>query len=177
VEAFAETPRLLLTNVPADFDAAELLPVFNSNPGFLASSGYSPPFTQSDVEMYLMTETQAENSQCLLIRLRDNLQIIGTAAIRVPNPKDGLPWIGLLLVEASRQRQGIGREAALAIEHRLADEAWSCVRLFALQANPDAKAFWESLDYRTTGDAQDSHGRASWLLEKSFGSGPKAQGA
>jgi ribosomal protein S18 acetylase RimI-like enzyme len=80
----------------------------------------------------------------LAIRLRDGGTLIGTAALLVPHPPAGCPWVGLLIIHRDWQSQGLGREAALAIEEALAEEGWSEVRLSVLKTNADALPFWES---------------------------------
>ncbi len=176
MEAFAETNRLLITPIPDDFDAGELLPVFNSNSEFLTASGYSPPFHRSDIEGYLMEELLRENSLCLLIRLQDGARTIGTIAILAPNPSDGLPWIGLLLIDASSQRQGFGAEAVQAIEEHLASDGWSAIRLFALRQHSGARVFWETVGYRVVSETNDANGREAWLLEKELPAGTRLPG-
>jgi hypothetical protein len=117
---FAASPRLLLTTIPASFDPTELLPVFNSNPQFLLASGLPPSLVLSDVQAYLREEIDRENSLSLLVRLQGMDHPIGTVALQVPNPSDGLPWIGLLILDQAHQRKGLATEAALVIEERLA---------------------------------------------------------
>ena len=177
VHPFAKTNRLLITPIPNDFDAGDLLPAFNSNPGFLSASGYRPQFTRADVEGYLMEELLREDSLCLLIRLQHRARTIGTVAIQAPNPSDGLPWIGLLLIEALSQRQDFGTEAAQAIEDPLASEGWPSVRLFALRENLGVRGFWETIGYRVGSEAKDAHGREAWLLEKELSARAKVRGA
>jgi RimJ/RimL family protein N-acetyltransferase len=166
MDAFASTPRLDLVPVTDSFEPEQLLPVFNSNPEFLTASGYSSQFNRAEIEAYLMEETLAENALSLLVRLREDGRLIGTVAIQSPNPTDGLPWIGLLLIDSSDQRKGYGAEAAQALEARFAAEGRRAVRLFALRDNEGAKAFWESLGYRAVSESRDAHGRGAWLMEK-----------
>ncbi len=166
MQRFAASARLTIDQVPGDFNPAELLPAFNTNPAFLQASGHSPEFSLGEVQAYLLEETQRENSCCLLIRLRETHRTIGTAALLVPKPSDGLPWIGLLILESLYQGGGLGAEATLAIEARLALGGWPSIRLYVLQENSKAIGFWRKLGYELGAETQDSSGRPSRLMEK-----------
>jgi GNAT superfamily N-acetyltransferase len=90
----------------------------------------------------------------------------------VPNPADGIPWIGLLIVHAGRQGRGLGREAVRAIERRLARDGWPELRLAVLASNPRARRFWERLGYRQVDGcwrAYDGRARAGATLGKAIG--------
>lgn len=41
MQRFAASARLTIDQVPGDFNPAELLPAFNTNPAFLQASGHS----------------------------------------------------------------------------------------------------------------------------------------
>jgi hypothetical protein len=98
----------------------------------------------------------------LAIRLRDGGTLIGTAALLVPHPPAGCPWVGLLIIHCDWQSRG----SALAIEEALAEEGWSEVRLSVLKTNADALPFWDRLGYRIIDERDDTTGRPCWVLAK-----------
>jgi ribosomal protein S18 acetylase RimI-like enzyme len=91
--------------------------------------------------------------------------VVGTAALLVPHP-DGHPWLGLLILEAARQGQGLGSEAALGIESALGGEGWSELRLGVLESNAHVLPFWQRLGYRIVDERNDSAGRPCRVLAK-----------
>lgn len=118
-----ETNRLVIESVSDSGPAELLLPVFNSNPEYVANAEQDPGkvnYSIEDVEHYLAEESSREGSRCLAIWERASGQLIGTACLLVPHPKESLPWIGLLLVHSDYQSQGFGAEARASIEGALA---------------------------------------------------------
>src|SRR5919198_1285595 len=118
-----ETSRLVITTVSVADDPKEFLAVFNSNPDYLERSEAKYAYDRGDVEMYLYAESSREDGRCLAIRRRQDSVLVGTAALLVPHPA-GCAWIGLLIIRGDEHGQGLGREAALAIEAALAREGW-----------------------------------------------------
>ena len=99
-------------------------------------------------ERYIDVESRRRNGVCLAIVERATGRVIGSAALLIPNPVDRVPWIGVLVIEADRQRIGFGSEAAEAIEQLVAGLGWGEIRLNVLATNPGARRFWERLGYR-----------------------------
>jgi len=166
-----ETERLRLGPVGEADRPDEFLRLFNSNPDFLdASTQFTGKraYDMSDAEMHLYQETNRENSRCLSIRLRETGELVGNACLVVPHPDEPHPWIGLLIVAGDRQRQGLGAEAASAIERELGAEGWSEVRLGVLKANPDARRFWERLGYVVVDERLDNDKRPVWVMRKAL---------
>lgn len=160
-----ESPRLVISSVRADGDPDEFLPIFNSNPDYLEASDGKRSYERGDAEMYLYAETSRENGRCLQIRLRRDHTLVGTAALLVPHA-DGYPWIGLLLITAERQGEGLGREAAQALEGALAEEGWEELRLGVLKRNERALPFWENRGYRVINEKDSSAGWPCWVMAK-----------
>lgn len=164
-----ETTRLLLEPVSDADDPTKLLPVFNTNPDFIEASAQFTGKTQydlSDVEMYLWQGIEGEGSRCLAIRRREDGRLVGTASLLAPNPRDGVPWIGLLVVSGDAQGGGLGTEAARAIETALAEEGWPEVRLAVLRARPAIRAWWERRGYAFLDERLDQDKRPVWVLSK-----------
>jgi RimJ/RimL family protein N-acetyltransferase len=166
-----QTNRLILEQINEKTDPADFFPIFNGNPDFIGASEsvvgkYS--YELSDIVKYLWQESVRENSICLAIQLEETGQIIGTAAFLDPNPTDQQPWIGLLLMDSDYQSQGLGAEAAKAIEQYFMSEGREEVRLNVLQNNPKARKFWERLGYVVVAERQDDNHRSCWFISKKF---------
>lgn len=128
-------------------------------------------FDLADAERYLAVEAGRANGHCLALVERATGSVMGSASLVVPNPADGVPWIGLLIIRADRQNRGLGREAAVALERTLARDGWPEVRLAVLAANPRARRFWERLGYRQIDGcwrAYDGRARAGATLGKTL---------
>ena len=166
------TCRLVLRPaVPGDEPA--LAAVFASNPGFLRSSWpVTGPFDAAEASRYLAAEAGRQNGVCLSIVERTSRQVVGTAALLVPNPADGVPWIGLLILRADRQGLGLGTEAAAAMERWLARAGRPAVRLAVARGEIRARRFWERLGFRELAGAPrpyDGRERTTVVLAKRLG--------
>jgi GNAT superfamily N-acetyltransferase len=72
--------------------------------------------------------------------------------------------INLLYLLPGEQRRGIGRAIYLALEQQARD--WGLQKL-TLTSNKESRAFYESMGFRSTGDATPSFGNVlSWPYEK-----------
>lgn len=76
---------------------------------------------------------------------------------------DGSRWIGGLVVDAARQRTGVGRAVVRALQERFAAEP-DCpnVALSYAQDNAGARALYASLGFRETGETEDDEVVARW---------------
>lgn len=154
------TDRLILEPVGEQTDPEEVLPIFNSNPDWIAASDSSADKTswqRSDVEMHLWQESLRENSVSLAIRWRHTGEMVGLAALLKPHPERQVPMIGLLLIHGEWQRRGIGAETLEALEGWLVESGWNRVLATVLEACPDVRRFWEHQGFRAgeTGEDQD----------------------
>ncbi|MDX2603036.1 bifunctional GNAT family N-acetyltransferase/NUDIX hydrolase [Streptomyces caniscabiei] len=94
---------------------------------------------------------------------------IAITLARHPDPADPDPWIGLLLVDATVQRRGYGRQLATLVEERFRQAGRDAVRLAALDNNPGALSFWTALGYEVVEQRRDRQlGRPCTVLRKSL---------
>ncbi|MFX3630008.1 MAG: GNAT family N-acetyltransferase [Ectobacillus sp.] len=63
------------------------------------------------------------------------------------NEKDGLPWLGLLIIHGDYQGYGFGTNAYYTLEDQLKQKGITRLRLGILRKNVKAKVFWESLGF------------------------------
>jgi ADP-ribose pyrophosphatase YjhB (NUDIX family)/ribosomal protein S18 acetylase RimI-like enzyme len=156
-------------DIPAPL-LTELTALYASNREFHALSGEFPDpddVRPEQVAAALADELANPDVEVLLARSAGQLAGIVITLGRHPDPSDPDPWIGLLMVDASAQRQGHGRRLAALVEDRLRAAGRTAVRLAVLDNNPGAIAFWTALDYEVIGYGEDLQlGRACTVLRK-----------
>ncbi len=96
--------------------------------------------------------------EMLAIRDREARAIVGVIDYLEFNERDGHPWIGLLMVHADRQREGIAGEAMLRIcEH--VNLSWaSPVRIGVIDHNRAGLGLAVSLGFQPYGEAEEDLG-------------------
>ncbi|RPE42869.1 acetyltransferase (GNAT) family protein [Streptomyces sp. Ag109_O5-1] len=148
----------------------ELTALYASNREFQALSGDFPDpddVRPEQVATALADELAHPDAEVLLARSEGRLVGIAVTLARHPDPADPDPWIGLLMVDATVQRQGYGRRIAAAVEDRFRAADRTAVRLAVLDNNPGALAFWTALGYRVIDHRGDRQlGRPCAVLRK-----------
>ncbi|MEU6527685.1 bifunctional GNAT family N-acetyltransferase/NUDIX hydrolase [Streptomyces sp. NPDC046928] len=164
-------------DIPAPL-LTELTALYASNRAFQALSGDFPDpddIRPEQVAAALADELAVPGAEVLLARSAGRLVGVVITLARHPDPEDPDPWIGLLMVDASAQRQGHGTRLAALVEERLRAEGRTGVRLAVLDGNAPALAFWTSLGYEPIGHGEDrEHGRPCTVLRKSLPGTPRA---
>lgn len=142
------TPTLSPMRFTPD-EIAEAVGIYASNPDYCRAAGeYDPGRIEAgQVEADLREEAGTEGCHVLLARDTEGLAV-GLVCLLDRHPKDGYPWIGLMMVHGDRRRRGIGRLLVGAIEERFRGEGREGLRLAVLENNPSAEAFWTSLGWR-----------------------------
>src|ERR1700675_395610 len=145
-----ETSRLSLVlteNPGAEMDPDSVLRVFNSNPDFIDDSeGRVGKFanTLDEVKAWAMFPGPIRtNQRYFAIRPTGSVELIGMGDMLTPHPRGNYAALGLLIMHRDWQRQGLGREAADALETMLAGERWPELELVVLQVRPRSRRFWE----------------------------------
>lgn len=118
--------------------------LFSSNAAFLALTGETP-------EGALASEIRegAQEGRVLLVYWdKSTGDAVGVLSLLARNPRDGRPWLGLLMVHGERQGRGLGREMAKGALRHAASLRWASLRLGVLASNPGALRFWTSLGFR-----------------------------
>lgn len=136
----------------------EVTALYASNREFFALSGDFPDPDDIRVEQVakaLADELAHPGADVLLARSRGRLVGIALTLDRHPDPTDPDPWIGLLMIDASAHRTGLGRELATLVEDRFRSAGRDAVRLAVLENNPKALRFWTALGYLVIGHRED----------------------
>ncbi|MER5651548.1 GNAT family N-acetyltransferase [Streptomyces sp. NPDC102256] len=142
------TPTLSPMTFTAD-EIADVVGIYVSNPVYCHAAGeYDPEHIEPDrVEADLREEARSEGGHVLLAR-DGRGRTVGLVCLLDRHPKDGYPWIGLLMVRGDQRRQGVGRLLVRAVEERFLGQGRDGLRLAVLENNPSASAFWSSLGWQ-----------------------------
>lgn len=164
-----DTPRLRIRNAEAE-NLRDLLSVYLSHPDFVRmNEGSRGEAGYYDLEMFQRDwwiNRMMPGGHVLGIYLKATGEAVGQANFLEVNPEDGMPWLGLLLIAAPHQRQGLGREAFDALaEHFRATYGWPALRLGVLAPNTVALAFWRSLGFEQVAEKGED-ARRVMVLER-----------
>lgn len=150
----------------------ELTALYASQRAFHALSGDFPDpddVRPEQVAAALADELALPGTEILLARCEGRLVGLVITLAHHPDPADPDPWIGLLMIDAGRERQGLGRQVARLVEERLRASGRTAVRLAVLDANAKGFAFWTSLGYEVIGHRRDhAMNRPCSVLRKSL---------
>ncbi|MER6627725.1 GNAT family N-acetyltransferase [Streptomyces sp. NPDC000987] len=158
---------------PLRFSAQEITAVvelYASNPEYCRAAGeYDPEDVRPDqVESDLRDEVGIDGCEVLLAWDEQNT-VIGLISLLDQHPKDGHPWIGMLIVHGAVQRRGLGRELATAIEDRFRAAGQEDLRLCVFESMPSSLAFWTALGWQEIRrGATNEHGKPVIVLQKTL---------
>lgn len=165
---------LTLTEHPGDLmEPDSVLRIFNSNPDFIDDSeGRTGKFayTLGEVAAWEMFQQPLRTHQrYFAVRPSGSDELIGMGDMMTPHPRGNYAALGLLILHREWQRQGLGREAAEALETMLAGERWAELELVVLQLRPRSRRFWESCGYRYIRDSRNETQQPCWVFRKPLG--------
>jgi RimJ/RimL family protein N-acetyltransferase len=136
--------------------------IMNSNPWFNIISTGVEKISRAE----LIEEHQSEEvvePERYLIRWQD--QYIGIIAFTMFNPKDQLPWIGLLVIDRKFHGKGIGKQAYDLVENMMVEKGASLIRLGCMKENLPGLSFWEKNGYKSYRETVYNE-RPMYCLEK-----------
>lgn len=166
-----ETPRLRIRDAEVEH-LPELLPVYLSNPEFVRmNEGSRGEAGYYDLEMFQRDwwiNRMMPGGHVLGIYLKATGEAVGQANFLEENPDDGMPWLGLLMIAAPHQRQGLGREAFDALaDHFRTTYGWPALRLGVLAPNTAGIAFWQALGFEQVAEKGED-ARHVFVLERTL---------
>lgn len=137
-------------------DRAHVAEVFQDDGGF-SERVNGRPFIDADLEGFFDSvppEVAAEKKLVLgAFQPASDMkreELVAVAHVVKDWPQQGIAYIGLLQVKASKQGRGIAREIHEALRRRIPDATvW---RLAVVDSNSGAMGFWEKLGYQRTGE-------------------------
>jgi RimJ/RimL family protein N-acetyltransferase len=154
-EAF-ETERLVIRELREE-DLEAVLPVYTSNPGYVAlteGSGGEPGRYDIDMLRRDFVVAQMTPGRTMAgIFLKEGGESVGVLDWMEENPADGKPWLGLLIIRADRQRHGFASEALDAFVERLRARGVRTVRAAVVERDEGARAFARRLGFEPISSA------------------------
>ena len=156
-----------------EMEPQAVLRVFNSNPDFIDDSeGRVGKFAYALDEVAgweMFKQPLRAHQRYFAIRPKGIDELIGMGDMLTPHPRGNWAALGLLILHREWQGQGLGREAAGAIEKMLAAERWPELELVVLQVRPRSRRFWESCGYRHVRDSVNETQQPVWVFRKPLG--------
>ena len=145
-----ETPRLRAV-AAADSDLDRLLEVYLSRPDVLelteGSAGAAGHYDRGMLERDLaLADLDPTRTAAALVR---DGRVVGAMDWLDSHPLRGIPWIGMLMIGAAHERQGLGREALAGLVRRGAGEGWTAVGMGAVDER--CSGFLAALGFTPTG--------------------------
>ncbi|PLS02758.1 GNAT family N-acetyltransferase [Neobacillus cucumis] len=130
------------------------LEIINSNPQYNVMENGNKTRSLAELNKELLNP----HTISAFIKLDDTY--IGVIDYMLENPKDSLPWLGLLIIHSDYQGFGFGSQAYELYESEIKNRGLDKVRIGVLQENTKAQHFWESLGfvYYITSNAENESG-------------------
>lgn len=126
-------------------DLPELLAIYNSNPPYNQLRNGMSSVSLADLEAEYEATIGIPYGHWLAITCED--KIIGVIHIVLSHDSEPKSWISLLLLHASYQRQGFGRETMEIIEPFLKKHGTQHIHHGVIAQNEPALLFWGRLGY------------------------------
>ncbi len=131
-------------------DRAALQAVLDGAPEFHERTEGAPAGPRAAA--HLLDEVELDPMRRVwLLSLKRGGAPAGLLDVWLDQPEPGTAHVGLLLLREPLQAQGLGAEAAAALERALAEAGYRHLRLSVGDENPGAAAFWERVGYEAIG--------------------------
>jgi RimJ/RimL family protein N-acetyltransferase len=145
-----ETERLLVRELEED-ELEAALEVHASNPAYLElteGSGGEPGRYDLDMLGRDLALARATPGRHLAgLRLKEEGELVGVLDWLEEHPSDSMPWVGLVMIRADRQRQGLASEALAGLAGRLQAGGARAVRAGVIARNEPGRALADRLGF------------------------------
>jgi len=145
-----ETERLIVREVAAE-DLDAILSVYLSNPDYLelteGSLGEAGRYDVGMLERDLAIVRATPGRVFAGCFERDTGETVGILDWLRENPNDGKPWLGLIMIRADRQRQGLAAEAFEGLVEHLRRRGIFVLREGVIESNAAGRALAERLGF------------------------------
>jgi RimJ/RimL family protein N-acetyltransferase len=146
-----ESKRLFIREITAD-DVEKVLPVHLSNPDFLrqmeGSEGEAGRYDLARWQRDWQVAQMMPGRHTLACYLKDSGEAVGYVEY-LEEHDDGAPWIGVLTIQRTHQRQGLGTEAFQRLsKHFREDYGWSLINGGVLETNGAGLGFARHLGFQ-----------------------------
>lgn len=143
----AASHRLSYETVTPD-DFPELLDLYNSNPDYMECAYGKRVVTLDTVQRDDEDNRKFAGSYNLCIRHARTRRLIGIAQFILQNPRDGHPWLGLIMLHANSQGKGYAKEFLDTLIAWYQENGYSSLHLAVLEKNRKVVPFYEKYGFR-----------------------------
>lgn len=142
-----------------------IVEITNSNQNYnLMENGAHTRTIEELMKEYFQSTNQSET---FFIKLDDTY--IGLIDFLAHNPRDGFPWLGLLMIHSDYQGYGFGSNAFTLFEEQIRTrDNILALRLGVLIHNHQAKTFWQSLGFQYVVNKTNPDGIEVEVYEKNY---------
>lgn len=110
IEERFETERAIIREL-SEADLEPILLVYQSNRGYIAlTEGHEGAYDLRRLQLEFALANATPGRRFTGVFLRPNGEAVGVLDWMLENPTDGKLWVGLLMIRADRQRQGLAEE-------------------------------------------------------------------
>jgi RimJ/RimL family protein N-acetyltransferase len=145
-----ETERLVVREVAAA-DLEAILAVYLGNPDYLelteGSAGEAGHYDLGMLERDLAMAQMTPGRVFAGVFDRESGEAVGILDWMDENPNDGKPWLGLIMIYAERQRQGLAAEALEGLAEHLRRRGIFLLREGVIESNVAGRALADRLGF------------------------------
>lgn len=113
---------------------------------FILQDGMAPTFADAD-ELFTDVPPGKDARDQTVLGWRDDKGLYAISAILSDYPRDGIWYLGFMIVDAERRGSGLGRVIYGVTEAWAAARGATEIRLAVLEANEAGERFWRSLGF------------------------------
>ncbi|MCE0451956.1 GNAT family N-acetyltransferase [Brevibacillus sp. AF8] len=140
---FPDHSARLVFQPVTEHDFPELLTVYNSNPDYMEFAFGKRVVTLQTVEDDHQDNLAFADSYSFSIREVHGTEIIGIAQFILRNPRDGQPWLGLIMLHSAYQSHGYAREFLDTLIAWYRENGYTSLHLAVLEKNSRVVPFYE----------------------------------
>jgi len=137
--------------------------ILNTNPFYNRLSKNKDALTIQEVAQDNL-ESEAIGARRFL--LKDGETYVGILEWLPVNPKDGYPWLGLLLIDQSFQSAGYGTRALQTFYGLMREQGIGSFRIGVIEGNGPAHSFWKKHGFAAIRNSRTGDGLEVVVYEK-----------
>lgn len=145
---FPDSSKRLLYAPVEEREFDELLALYNSNPDYMECAFGKRTVTREAVEMDHADNLAFDYAYSLTMRTHAHRELVGIAQFILRNPRDGHPWLGLIMLHKNHQGKGYAREFLDTLIGWYRENGYASLHLGVLAGNQAVVPFYESYGFR-----------------------------
>lgn len=142
-------------------DQAAALKIYQSTPDYFKLTHQPAPSMQM-----IREDADAHPADASEVQKHYGLLLVNGEPVGVLDRLNGYPapdivYVGLLLIRADRQRQGLGRRTINGLAKQFRREGYKRLRVAVVADNTAALLFWQQVGFKPVGEGKVKLGKAS----------------